>query len=170
MSRAPEGRESLGCREVLGEWWLLPAMPVFGVLGDLLCSELWLVVVAAVKQVSWCSAGSIVSWIPLPLISWGLCWGHPESQDGEANGQPPVINVLGARDSSIFLCPVKFPEPPFVWRHVYISKEIGLAAVEDHKDGSEEAVWLCARPHINSGRHDLWLTWCRATVRPATSS
>lgn len=31
------------------------------VLGDLLCSELWLVAVAAVKQVSWCSAGSIVS-------------------------------------------------------------------------------------------------------------
>lgn len=51
-------------------------------------------------------------------------------------------------------CPVKFPEPPFVWRLVYISKEIHLAAVEDHKDRSEEAVWLCARPHINSGRHD----------------
>lgn len=55
--------------------------------------------------------------------------------------------------------PGKFLEPPFVWRRVYISKENDLAAVEDHKDRSEEAVWLCTRPQIKSGRqaHDSYV-------------
>lgn len=77
MSRAPERRESqaAGSRLEPGD----SLMHVWGVgalaaLWALVGGVRWGVVSAAVQRVSRRSAGSIISWIPLPLTSWGPCW------------------------------------------------------------------------------------------------